>query len=291
MCLGTDMTYEEYLDVVVRLTSQSVSPDTGMVTAAALGVLLRRAHPDEHWRSFGKRSLSELLRDLERQGRLRLVETNKGALAVAHGGLEPAPAPSTVVERFNPLRKSVWEAFVMATPRGRRFMDRESGAIRLALDVAPTPADDWIEIAPVGTERQRAWATEFLRSPENQGVSHLERRVHDADWLPTAFGRAIREADPVAGQKWNIFRSAKVSALVKEWLATNALPTDLAFQPSRSSEVSTERPTPARSVVDQVTDTRAVILAALATLPTEKLLEIPIPAGTILAALSNAKAS
>jgi hypothetical protein len=78
--------------------------------------------------------------------------------------------------------------------------------------------------------------------------------------------------------------------VVKDWLAQNALPPELAFQRSYRQEAADEL-TAAKetSLVGESEDVRRAVLTALSSLPLEKLLEIPIPAGVLLSALAKAK--
>ncbi len=286
------MNYEEYLDLVVQTIAKNSKSDSQPLTAAALGGLLRQACPDENWKAFGKRSLSELLSDLERQGKVSLTKTDKDALAVV---LCDASAASTAIEKFNPLRKSIWDAFVLVSPEGKRFMHRREGTVRVALDIAPTPADDWAEISPISTEAQRTWAQEFIAQGHGTIVEGAAQISADGNWHPQAFIRSLKQSDENLARLWNRFRSAKVSAVVQDWLTQNILPSELAFQSdSRTlhqvvgvnrSNIDVGHGIPAH----ESEDVRQAILIALSTLPLEKLLEIPIPAGVMLSALSSAK--
>ncbi len=284
------MTYEDYLDLVVQTIAKNLKSDSHCLTAAALGGLLRQACPEENWKTFGKRTLSELLADLEHQGRLSLTKTDKEALAVVLGDAASLPAVASI-EQFNPLRKSVWDAFVLVAPEGRRFMHRRNGAVRLALDIAPAPADDWVEIFPIGVDAQREWAQAFIAEGHGSGVDAAAQTCSDGSWHPQRFVQLLKHSDENIAHLWNRFRSAKVSSIVKDWLAQHALPSELAFQsraPSvgaMSSNVEIGNAIPA----NESEDVRRAILTALSKLPLEKLLEIPIPAGLMLSALSNAK--
>lgn len=284
------MTYEEYLDLVVHTVAKNTKPDSGCITAAALGGLLRQASPEESWKTFGKRTLSELLTDPKLGGRLSLTKTDKNALAVVVGEGIPLPTP-TAIETFNPLRKSIWDAFVLATPEGKRFLHRRNGIVRVGLDIAPAPADDWVEISPVGIERQRTWANEFIAEANSDATQDAEQTLNADHWHPHMFAQALRQIDENLARQWNRFRSSKVSSLVKEWLSQHALPFDMAFQSSIRSGEAKGTTVEARESVSayESEEVRRAILTALSSLPLEKLLEIPIPAGLMLSALSSAK--
>ncbi len=284
------MTYEDYLDLVVQTAAKNLKSDCHYLTAAALGMVLRQASPEENWKTFGKRTLSDLLVDLEGQGRLSLTKTDKGALAIVLSGAAPLPTVASI-ERFNPLRKSVWDAFVLVAPQGRRFMHRRNGTVRVGLDIAPAPADDWVEIFPIGADAQRQWARAFVEEHHGSGASAAAQTLSDENWHPQVFVQALKRLDENVAHLWNRFRSAKVSSQVKDWLVQHALPHELAFQSSiqttgtkkSSVEIGDAIPT------SEPEEIRRAILTALSALPLEKLLEIPIPAGVMLSALSTAK--
>lgn len=283
------MAYQDYLNLVVQTVEKNIKPDSGYITTAALGGLLLKVSPEKNWKTFGKSTLSELLADLEREGKLKRIKTEKDALAVSLGDGVPVPS-AAIIEKFNPLRKPIWDAFILLDPDGKRFMHRQSGGVRMALDVAPTPADDWIEIPRISVEVQKEWASEFLSErPEDEASPAL--LTLDDNWHPQEFVKNLKRSDETTARLWNQFRSAKVSAIVRDWLARNSLSHELAFQ----SDAGPSRVRATKGRVNEIPqmrcpeDVRQVILAALSNLPLEKLLEIPIPAGVMLSALSDAK--
>ncbi|WP_185265508.1 hypothetical protein [Halopseudomonas xiamenensis] len=283
------MTYQDYLDLVVQTVAKNLKPGSRYITTAALGGLLLKASPEQSWKAFGKRTLSELLVELESSGKLTRIKTEKDALAVSLGDAASVP-PVAAIEKFNPLRKPVWDAFVLLSPEGKRFLNRQNGVVRVALDVAPTPADDWIEIPRISVETQKEWAREFL-SERLENDANLAVQGLDEDWHPQVFVQELKHSDEATAHLWNQFRSAKVSVIVRDWLEQHSLSHELAFQSgARPNRVraATER-TNENYQVHRSEDVRQVILAALSNLPLEKLLEIPIPAGVMLSALSDTK--
>ncbi|VVD71505.1 hypothetical protein PEP31012_00628 [Pandoraea eparura] len=285
------MTFEEYLDLLVQTVTKNMNPVSRSVMAAALGNMLRQASPDVTWKTFGKRTLSELLTDPRVQPHLRTFETAKGALAVSPVGELPA-GDVPAIEVFNPLRKSVWEAFVLPSPSGRRFMHRVNGVIRAGLEIAPAPADDWVEIIPISPDEQREWARDFIASADGQNVAGAEQALATEGWHPYAFFQLLRGQDENIARMWNRFRSAKVSTRVQEWLTQHSLPVERGFQGAtrpRQQEVGGALPGVQSTPVLGGEGLREAILLAISTLPLERLLEIPIPAGVMLSALSQAK--
>lgn len=284
------MDYPEFLDLVVQLIRKNPKPDNGIITAAALGGLLQIAAPDVNWKMFGKRSLLEVLQDLAANGRVNLTKTDKGALAVALTDQAVKVAtPQTAT--FNPLRKAIWEAFVLTAPTGRRFIHRTNGSVRAGLDVAPTPADEWIEITPISSSTQMEWAREFLATQPEDQLGAARQLFSSGDWTAQQFGTLLREADESAARSWNLYRSSRVSAEVQKWFTGESLPNEWAFQ-QQTPAVQAGQSHSREFLIDSLSkeETKRIILAALADLPVENLLEIPIPAGILLTAITTAKA-
>lgn len=281
------MEYPEYLDLAIHLIVTSERPGVPL-PAAALGNLLRKAAPDVSFRDFDKLSLREVLEDLHTRGRITLTQTDKGAFAVrsiGDGETEtPIQAPS-----YNILRKQIWEAFTFAAPPGRRFLNRLGCSVRSGLSATPSPADEWVEITRITTETQRTWAVEFVKTLKPDIRAAMQLVLQNKDWSGYSFVASLRDQDAQAAREWNKLRSTKVAAHVHEWLVANALPPAWAFQ-QQSAANPQPRTTSSGSIVPAgELETRDVILAALARLPLSKLLEIPIPSGLILNALSSRK--
>ncbi|PAA16484.1 hypothetical protein [Pseudomonas fragi] len=286
------MNYAEFLDFVVQIISKNLNPQSEMMTGALLGELMQQAAPDVSWKKFGKRSLFAVLEDLEADGRIEVVKTDKGALAVRPTA-GASKSSGRQLETYNPLRKAMWEAFVLVAPAGRRFIHQKNGTLRAGLEIAPAPADEWIEITPISSEMQKAWAADFLSRQALEQFTKARQLVDSQNWSAPSFAGLIKEESESVFREWNKYRSSLVSSEVQRWLLDSNLPVDWAFQrnDSRLETSSVERVTPGAVVTASEENTKAVILAALAQLPIDQLLLIPIPAGILLAALSAAKAS
>ena len=289
------MEMSAYFDEVIRIASNTATLGGDRVTAAALGMHLRKAHPFVDWKSFGFKKLSDLLADPFFSPTLKLVKTEKGALAVAVTS-QNIQVSTPHVDTYNPLRKAVWEAFTLPSPPGRRFFNRLTGAVRIGLDSAPTPADDWIELEKIGLPEQRRWAEFFVEeqlqeTPSAEGARSL---VHLPTWHPHQFGLELEKLSEGLMRQWNLYRSARVSAYVKKWLVDQNLPIDWAFQtklslPEPAQSEPASLPWTQDAIRNSPDETKRLILAALSQLPVEQLLEIPIPSRLILSALSSAK--
>lgn len=286
------MEMSEYLEEVARIASSNLQFGNDWITAAALGTHLRKAHPNTDWKTFGFKSLSSLLQDPAAHSVLRIVTTDKGALAVQpmHSGPVTA-APQ--VETYNPLRKAVWELFSLPSPPGKRFINRLNGAVRIGLDAAPTPADEWVEVDKIGLTEQKRWADTFVAEQmlDSPFIEEARQLVSSASWHPHQFGHELEKLTDGLMRKWNRYRSSCVSSYVKKWLSDKNLPIEWAFQtrvahPETTVVETNVLPTETQHSPDE---TKRLILAALSLMPLEQLLDIPIPPRLMLSALSSAK--
>jgi hypothetical protein len=284
------MNIEEYVDFGFQVLKSNIDPASGFLTAARFGVLLRRANDETTWKSLGLNSLSSFLKILEGRGLVSVGPNEKKALSVwiKTDGLPPHP-PAQPTKAYNPLRKSVWSAFVLDGPVGKRFLHRTTGAVRLGVDTSPSPVDEWVEIVPVSQDDQRKWAREYIRSKKLES-----KPITDALEAPGWYVRltaALAAVDANAARHWNRCRSLKISHTVEEWCAKNSIQNALVFQ---SDLKDSQAKFPAAKALSPPMDQdrqRALVLAALAELPTESLLEIPIPAKYLFGVLQSHSSS
>lgn len=286
------MELSEYLNEVVRIVRANLQPVNRWVTAAALGTLLRNAYPNVNWKEFGYRSLFELLSDPQLAASLKIIKTDKGALAVALSD-EHALSATQHVETYNPLRKIIWEVFTLPSPPGRRFMNRLNGSVRIGLDAAPSPADDWVEVEKIGLAEQKRWAESFVeeRADEPGVTEAVKAMVASPSWHPHQFGHEMNRISDGLMRQWNRYRTSRVSGFVKQWLSVQNLPIEWAFQTKTGFAVgSPESAMESIEAQHAPEETKKLILAALSLMSVEQLLDIPIPSRFIIAALSSTKA-
>jgi hypothetical protein len=269
----------EYIDLLVQVVRDTAASGRPHMTAAALGEQLRRAVSDQSWKDLGYPTLGQMLRSDKVEARLEVISTEKGALAVRP---RPDAIPHEVPthKEYNRLKKPVWGAFVMATPTGRRFLNRKSGAVRSGLQAPPVPYDEWAEIQAIPVATQKSWADKFLEDATFPVVDSMRAALHQPSWNH-AFSVAL---GPNASE-WNRFRSSKVATTIDAWASSSGIPHDLVFQ-SQTAIAPVTVPI-VGTAVDLSDNDRAIILAALATLPTDRLREIALPAGALLSVLRN----
>ncbi|KKA06221.1 hypothetical protein VP02_18905 [Pseudomonas ogarae] len=224
---------------------------------------------------------------------LKIVKTDKGALAVALTDDEGALSSTQHVETYNPLRKIIWEVFTLPSPPGRRFMNRLNGSVRIGLDAAPSPADEWVEVEKIGLAEQKRWAESFVdeRADEPGFVDVVKGMIASPSWHPHQFGHELDRMSDGLMRQWNRYRTSRVSGFVKQWLSEQNLPIEWAFQTkSAFAAGAPELGMESGEAQSSPEETKKLILAALSLMSVEQLLDIPIPSRFILAALSSTKA-
>jgi hypothetical protein len=278
------MNVEEYERSALDLIKSSArSKPDGKLTAAQLGALLRRTHPGLTWRDLGFRSLGEFLKRLSMTGAIVIGETRYGALAVSTTSNEhtvdvPAVPTNRTPPTYNPLAKQFWQAFAVEVPPGRRYFHRLTHFVRLGATETPSPADEWVEITPISRETQKQWANSFLESSNCQSGGEVARALDAPDWY-RRFHELLFSNDPELAKRWNQERSQRISNCVKSWCTKNAVDPSVAFQSYVRRDITRNVVAHLRAEIDAgaPADARKAILAALSKLPTEYLLEIPIP--------------
>lgn len=276
------MTLEEYSDLAIQLVRSNLDPNLHCLTAAALGEQLRRSSQGTSWRELGFTSFLRFLEHLERNKRACLTKTPRQALAVAlpGGDRQPSAAPPT----YNALRKPVWGAFIFSAPAGRRFFHRNTGAVRMGITDAPNPVDEWVEIEPIREEQQKAWAQAFLNEEHLAANTDLQASLAQPHWHQD-FPFALDRLGPAKRIRWNRDRSLKVAQVADEWCRRHRLEPDTVFQTSAPQRPGAILAPPVLPPGVTEAEQRRWILAALARLPTDMLLEIPLPAGLMIQAI------
>jgi hypothetical protein len=278
------MTIDEYIDYSFQVLKANLDANRRYLTAARFGVLLRRANGDTDWKSLGFPTLASFLRVLESRGLITAGPNEKEALSVWVKEESPKLRAATQSKAYNPLRKSVWSAFVIDSPAGKRFLNRQDGAVRIGVATAPSPVDEWAEIVPIPQEEQQKWAREYLRN--NKLESKVTQEALESYSWYSRLAAALNAIDSNAAKQWNRCRSLKISSMVESWCQKHSVQNSLVFQ-SESKRPETQNPVEQNTLSSDQNRFRAAVLAALAELPTENLLEISIPAKYLLRAFQS----
>ena len=266
------MTQEEYLAEFVRVLQRHFQPDdsSGSMTAARIGLLVRQVmgkSPQE----VGFPQLKDVLAELERRSLIRTGDNTKSAYAVwltsASATAEGAANTTgqTITIPIRRLRQSVWHAFVAAVPTGRRFLNRETGEVRLGQDAVPAPTENWVEIEPVDQAEQRTDAEQFLSRETD--ITPLMRTALESDrWyvdLP-------RQLDHFLASRWKRRRTQQIVECVEKWRRRHDLGDNLVYQPKA-------KVFPPRRPFETTENLRELLLAAINRMSTEELLALSLP--------------
>ena len=279
-----------FLSALVH-TIQQLQAASGIdsVDVAYLGnTLLSAGH---RWAEHGFERLSEALERLEQAGLVETFRNEKGALR-ARATTPPIDAPALRPEathvmptahpqRFRPLRSPIWFAFIAPVPEGqRRLLSRRNGTVWGHPGEPPGAQNDWVAVKPVGQDDQRDWAKQFL---DDVGIGEdrqeLVQSLETPDWF-RRFPAALEGRGRSLVRDWNHLRSERIIGYVKDWAATNGIPDSVLFDeaPCVRKGSPTERAAGAGNLRDALLD-------AVAELPTDALLDLPIPARLVIRAV------
>ncbi len=260
------------------------------MNAAFLGnAVCSRAGLD--WERYGFLKLSDVLRKLESEGRLRLVTDPKSGLTVFTTDAEnapsrelaaeatPSPVPRTATFGFDrALKKPVWNAFVASTPTNPRFLNVHTAEAWLTPDGPPTPADDWKPVNPIPADEQRKWARDFVSTVGLAADRELDESLAKQDWFRVFPLLLSTKRDLSTTRAWNRARSEHVVQHVEAWAKQHAVRPEILFEDYRKQRG--QRPSTAAP-----TDLRAALLDALNRLSVDDLLSMPIPARHLVAVI------
>jgi hypothetical protein len=264
------MDKNEYLDAVAALIYRSDPQNLGL-KASTLGNLILR-NLAQHWGAYGYPALKYLLEDLKSSAGFRVGRDHHDMLTVWAGTGPSQVAPPkerATPHEFKRLRKELWTAFVAAPSSGRRFLDRAKGTfVATEAHFQPVVPGDWVEIPRIPDDTQKGWARSIL---EEALDTSLLRVVNEPGWNHQLVS-VLRDRRPDLLAKWNHARSAHVTAAAEEWCAGNGIAPNLVFLPDKKNS----------RTLPQSSDLRVHVLAALARMSTEQLLELSIPAKYLL---------
>lgn len=294
-----------YITSVVRALERFSQPHGQPMYLANVGAWLIRENL--HWRAFGYTRLTGLLAELERRGLAKVRDHGQGTQLVELLpqpalepqvqvlGSEPNATQQTLLSRpFRPLRFSLWAAFATSGTEPK-FLDRQTWFV---VSGTPSAHQDAVVIESIPPDVQRGWAQDFIRTARIRPGESFEAVLRAPDWY-RQFAHALSD-NKAQLSAWKRFRSQMIIAHVRNWAERNDVPQDRLFyepQPVHRDEVNTaglQSNTTAPLAIDPrpqaaEKETRAAILEALAELPTEDLLRIPIPAHILIDKLRSVR--
>lgn len=288
---------------------QSEAAPGQLITAAKIGLLLRREFDGPAWKDAGYASLKKFLVEMEQDGLLQVGESEHGALAAAVTSEVPATKLGTATKNegasagkfekaasldeqtaiHRPLRSMFWQAFAISSPPGRRFLNKATGEVRMGQKGVPESEVEWVEIEPISTDTQREWAREFLASKNLNSAEPFGDAVASDDWY-RAVPSALRSHSPELASEWNRMRSANIARVAYRWAKNNNINPNSIFIATDAKQrlIKTQLPIADLSNLkeDQI---KKFVLQAMSQAPIDWLLEIPIPTKYLLRALSKSK--
>jgi len=280
------MDQKEFVSTISGIIQKNYPTDRKRgLKASEVGVLIRVTLPDIKWEDLGFQKLKDILAELESQ---KLIETgydDNHAFTVWLPGSsgdygrknrETISVIQGTSGSFRPLRKPVWTAFVSVFPVGRRFIRKTDGFVSMGMDDHPLPNTDWIEIDPISQETQKSWAKEFLSKFNIEETNELTVSLNEHTWYRT-FVEQLRKQNPDDAYGWQRLRSSRVVEFVRKWVQQKGVSDELVFEP-RIDYTSLSKQTQHA----KVKNLRDGLLAAIAAMNTNELLELRIPAKCLL---------
>jgi len=266
-------------EVFTTIKTQFRADDiSGGMTAAQVGLVLRQQGID--FESNGYPKLRSLLEDISQHFDLSLDENSKGLLSVWIGPpptfrLPQGRKAQLEGELSEPqrLKNVVWHAFVAEKPDGKRFINRQTGQIRINESETPSPASDWVEIPVIESDEERKQAREFLEKFDVEIHPEINEALTADNWfleLPRVINRDL-------GIRWKRQRTRNVVKRAKAWQSENKIPKHFIFDTAK----------PPTSITGQhnKSELRDLVLHAISQLSTDELLNLSIPIKNVVDAL------
>lgn len=279
------MNIQQFLSAVLDLIRGNYpigNPD-GLL-AARLGVILRQAFPNVNWTSFGFIRLKDLLAELESQGKIRVGPNRSGAFSIWLPD-EPTNVMSVVAisgksSSWPRLRQEVWYAFISDTPSGRRFLDKNTGAVRIAVSTKPNEEGEWVEIQSVRQDTQRLWAREFLATQAFGDPNQFDAMLAGEDWYRRLAEHLSQQSESSLAA-WNRLRTQNTIGIARAWCDENSVEFERLLEQDRQHAPRQVIPTAS----PQEDTLRSALFVALRRMTTPELMELPIRAKYLIQAL------
>lgn len=216
---------------------EAYSPEVGARLKQRLNALLigQGLGPFDE-RAFGFRKFGDFLQKTQAEI-LKVDRTESTDIVVSLLGASPSPAQilRPVVETDQAaIRSDVWQAFTNNDIRRKRFLNKETFALKHFIENDQSSAshevaangDKFIEIQPVPGKEQLDWMREYLSTVPLHAAdkSPLEAMTEQpyTSSLNSAFTRALGEK----GDGWRHFRTHRVTEAIERWASLHGVPLD-----------------------------------------------------------------
>ncbi|HYE17845.1 MAG TPA: hypothetical protein VEA69_05345 [Tepidisphaeraceae bacterium] len=276
---------------------------TGLPSSGTwLAAQLRERYPALSYPALGLTRLGDAVKMTEAAGLLvrrhdvTHLEVLPGVASAPAEPLKPSltscPWPP-VGKRF--VRPGLWRALVFGNPRRRHFFDRNSGNVE-EVDPATGVSDhgsrcdppQYVELPQVNVDVEREWIHGFMQA---KGLGDAMGHLADSPHPGKGFLFWLREKDTADGtdleREWRSQRAAAIVDFVNRWAVANDIPTDAVFETQlrRPAPLEELQQLPGRlpktsSLPTAPTSEAAikhVILASIAEMPLDKILDLAIP--------------
>lgn len=293
------MDREDYLSTVASLIAAHFVPDdlSGSMTAAKVGSIVATFAPAKSDpTTFGFEKLTDALSKLHESGAIHVGYNSKGVLAVwttqqakqwkeLHGtSSSDKPQPQSPVSRMpathpsSRLEKAVWLAVVGEYPPGRRFINRDSGEVKMGCVDSPGSSDEWVEIVPLSPIRQKEFASAFLEAEGIAKSDALFSTLESSMWF-RELQESLRARNSLLLYKWNLLRTERAIEHVMQWAKTHEFPLAMLF---RSHPTSRKQSFVGNQEAGVPTELKRALLAAIESMGVRNMLELWLPARTLV---------
>lgn len=268
------METDTYLSKVRDLLNSCHVPGKEL-TAAWAGALVNLKVGS--YKDLGFTNFRQVLEDLENQGFLTIVTTEKDALGIELIGHQPSfpgmvsgdsgmNSPTSNRKRVCHLAPKIWRAFVYVQPLGDRYLNKHTGEV-LNADSAPS-GEFWKKIEPIDVKRDQDLAEQFVAE------KGLDIVIDPEDW-PRKFISSL-SVNRRQLKAWNNLRSNMVVDHVTKWAEANGVVRSILFS-SPNNALKKEAGTRPRS-----TNKREIVLEAIRRMDDSELFDVKIRAKDLL---------
>ncbi|HET9131591.1 MAG TPA: hypothetical protein VFO86_11615, partial [Terriglobia bacterium] len=196
---------------------------------------------------------------------------------------QAGPQATNVHSTFRRLRNVVWLAFIADSPTGRRFMNKDTGDIRIGLSEHPEPTEKWAEIQQFDATEERADAHAFLKTEGLDGNNGLNYAIETPAW-DRRFSSVLQRVDSQLALKWKRRRSHRVIVRAEQWRQLHGIAANLVYEGVPTSTPGIAKVVKDLKSNDKDRQIREIILSAAGRMSTDQLLKLNVPVSDILAA-------
>ena len=211
------------------------SPEIGArLKQRLVALLVAHGYEPLDVRKLGYRTFRDFLE--KTQGELVKIDhrPDNTDIEVSLRTVEAGPSASTknVGVDSDRIRSDIWQAFASPNPQRKRFLDKQTFAVKHFLENATSDESaavsanpqNFIEIHPSPGVDQIVWMKEYLdgipiQDAERAPLDAMLTQQYSAS-LNSTFTRALGEK----GEGWRHFRTQQFSQVIERWAANNNVP-------------------------------------------------------------------